>query len=52
MKLNFDSNQQYQIEAIKAVADIFKGNLCTVASLKSLLVALIILYQCLQANKK
>lgn len=25
MKLNFDSNQQYQIEAIKAVTDIFKG---------------------------
>jgi type III restriction enzyme len=25
MKLHFDSNQEYQIEAIKAVADIFEG---------------------------
>lgn len=25
MKLHFDSNQEYQIEPIKAVADIFEG---------------------------
>ncbi|MBI5410128.1 MAG: hypothetical protein HZA14_12250 [Nitrospirae bacterium] len=25
MKLHFDSNQEYQIEAIKAVTDIFEG---------------------------
>ncbi|OGW54413.1 MAG: hypothetical protein A2Z60_00930 [Nitrospirae bacterium RIFCSPLOWO2_02_42_7] len=25
MKLHFDSNQEYQIEAIRAVADIFEG---------------------------
>ena len=25
MKLHFDSNQEYQIEAIRAVTDIFEG---------------------------
>ncbi|MBL7113107.1 MAG: hypothetical protein ISS19_14315 [Bacteroidales bacterium] len=25
MKLHFDSNQEYQLEAIKAVTDIFEG---------------------------